>query len=198
MILTPISFVLNNVLEADDKYLPITMPDLTRLLAHIPEGEDTYLTIKDGLYTEYLRVENQCGTILIERGAGGTAPRRFPRGSCVFFEMSLPVVQWLICNYDCCAGDCPCDLVRAMGGLMPPIAPGKPWKGTAVFAGDLPMNFGVTGLPNWIQASSMGNTVTLEGVVPETIAGTFTIAVTATNCQGQGVATQIFELATAP
>lgn len=195
MILSPISLVLNSILEADDKYLPLATPDLNKLLSHVPEGEDIYLTIKDDLYTEYIKAQNQCGTIVIERGIAGTTPRRFPRGSCVFFETSLPVVQWLICNYDCCATDCPCTTVQSAGGLMPQVEPGQPWRGTAVFTGDLPMNFGVTGLPYWLRASSKSNTVILEGTAPAEYTGPDVIAVTATNCNGQGVATQIFELA---
>ena len=57
------------------------------------------------------------------------------------------------------------------------------------------MNFGVTGLPYWLHASSKRNTVILEGTVPAEYTGPTVSAVTATNCNGQGVATQIFELA---
>ena len=106
MILKPISLALADVLSKDSVYLPLTAQHKAKLLEHVPAGEETILTITDSVNTEYVRVKNQQGTITLERGVE-SGVYKFPKGSCVYFEVSVPVVEWLICNYECCKGDCP-------------------------------------------------------------------------------------------
>ena len=101
MILKPISLALADVLAKDSVYLPLTAQHKAKLLEHVPAGEETILTITDSVNTEYVRVRNQQGTITLERGVE-SGVYKFPKGSCVYFEVSVPVVEWLICNYECC------------------------------------------------------------------------------------------------
>ena len=95
MILKPISLALADVLSKDSVYLPLTAQHKARLLEHVPAGEETILTITDSVNTEYVRVKNQQGQITLERGVESEA-HKFPKGSCVYFEVSVPVVEWLI------------------------------------------------------------------------------------------------------
>ena len=183
MIMKPVSVVLNDVLLTDDKYLPLCQSDNNKLLALIPDGESMYLTIQDNLYTEWVLVENQCGTLVLHRGEGGSTARKFPRGSCVFFETSLPLIKWLICNYDCCAdGDCTCTGVEEERAILPTALVNNEWEGRILFNGSLPINIAVDGMPSWMSAEYMGDTLRLYGT--PTATGTFIISVSASNCSG--------------
>lgn len=184
MILKPFSATLNNTLTKDSGYLPLSVDDTNRLLSILPEEEEMILTLTDGLRLEWVRAENQCGVIVIERGYGGSEPRRFARGTCVKFETSLPVIQWLICNYDCCENEtCPCVAVDNAGIIFPAAVVGYPWQGSAVFNGDQPITFGITGMPSWMQAEWGSSFVRLYGTPMGS--GNFTIAISATNCSGR-------------
>ena len=99
-------------------YLPLTAQHKAKLLEHVPAGEETILTITDSVNTEYVRVKNQQGYITLERGVE-SGVYKFPKGSCVYFEVSVPVVEWLICNYECCKGDCPVQPPLAGGFTLP-------------------------------------------------------------------------------
>lgn len=187
MILKNVSVSLNDFIEADDLYLPLTAGDLAKIKAVVPDGEQIYLVIEDNLYKENVLATNDSGTITIERGVASSA-RKFPRGSCVSFQVTVPVVQWLICNYECCASDCPVEQVAASGVVSPAATVGKPWAGSAVFSGDLPMKFGIVGLPSWCEAAWSGNSVTLSGT--PNVAGTWTVSVSATNDKGNAIAAQ--------
>lgn len=182
MILTPISLVLNDVLLVNDKYIPLTKQDMARLVEHIPDGEEMLLTIRDNLYTEWVRVENQCGTIILHRGHGGSVARKFPRGSCVFFEASVPVIKWLICNYDCCEHSCQCLPVELIRTVLPTAYVNELWFGILIFNGSEPINFALTGLPSWAGYTLSGNRIELEGTPAAAESATFSIS--ATNCQG--------------
>ena len=152
MILKPFSATLHDTIQPDTMYPPLTKADESRLLALLGEDEAIYLTIDDGVYKEWVLVRNECGFLIMERGVHGSEPRKFIKGSCLFFETSVPVIKWLICNHDCCEDeDCPCVPVKAAGMVLPPVRAGVPWKGSAVFTGDLPMSIGVTGLPSWMR-----------------------------------------------
>jgi hypothetical protein len=90
---------LNRHLEKDSYALPLSEDNETRLLAQFPEGEETLLVIRDGLYSEEIRVLSEGGYIRIaERGVGQTEPRKFPRGSCLCFEVTLSVLREEICS----------------------------------------------------------------------------------------------------
>lgn len=193
MILIPFSATLNNVLIPESGHLPLSVDDTTRLLSIVPEKEEMLLTLNDGLYTEWIRVENQCGVIVIERGYDNSTAHRFPRGTCVKFETSLPVIKWLICNHDCCADeDCPCVAAESAGTVFPEAKINYPWEGTAVFKGDTPITFGVTGMPAWMSAEHGANYIRFSGT-PAGI-GTFNISIAATNCSGKYVAVQLAKL----
>jgi len=193
MILIPFSATLNDTLTKDSGFLPLRDNDRNRLLSIIPENDEMFLTIKDGLHTEWIRAENQCGTIVLTRGIAGSEARKFPRGSCVLFETSLPLIQWLICNYDCCVDmDCPCIEIENAGVVFPAARVNYPWEGSAIFKGDLPITFGITGMPSWMTAEQGANYVRLYGTPNG--AGTYTISIAGTNCSGKYVAIQSAEL----
>lgn len=188
MILKPFSATLNSTLNKDSGYLPLSTEDTNRLLSILPEGDEMCLTLMDNLYVEWIRAENQCGVIVIERGIRGSEPRKFPRGTCVLFEMSLPLIEWLICNHDCCDGPCPCEPVESAGVIFPPITVDVPWEGTAIFKGDIPMVFAVTGMPSWMVAEYGANYVKFSGT--PTSDYDFTVSIAATNCSGSAITTQ--------
>ena len=188
MIFKPISLILPVILEASDNHLPLTPTDMNRLLDIVPNGESMYLTIQDNLYTEWVLVENTCGTIVLKRGQGGSTPRRFPRGACVFFETSLPVIEWLICNYNCCEGaDCECVPVEQDRAVIPTAIVGTPWEGRLLYKGTQPIRYDVSNMPTWMKAEYEGDVVRLSGT-PDA-SGNVTVSVSAVNCWGEGLDT---------
>lgn len=186
MIMRDYSANLMGVLLPTDKFLNLSHRDLTALIAIVPDGEDIFLTIRDNAHVEYVMVTNQCGTLVLTRGLGGTEPTKFPFGSCVKFELSITVVEWLICNHNCCEGDCPCTPVTSAGSVLPPAYVGVPWEGSFVFNGSVPMAFGVDGMPSWMNAEYGANYVRVFGTPFG--AGQFSFAVSATNCDSVGSA----------
>lgn len=187
MILKPISLSLSDRLDAGDTYLPLTAADLAKLTAIVPSGESIYLTITDDLNKEYVLATSNAGTVTIERGVDSTATT-FPRGSCVFFENSVPVTKYLVCNYECCSGECPVEAVKSAGFVLPQAVVGDAYEGSFVFSGGLPMTFGITGLPAWATASYAGSYVKISGT--PTAKGSYAISVSACNDQGANVAVQ--------
>lgn len=187
MILQPFSSYLNSKLDAGAKYLTLSPDEMARLKTIVPAGEETILTIADDLHREYVRVMNDTGTIVLERGID-SGTYSFPKGTCVFFENSVPVTKWLICNYQCCDGDCPVDAVKAQGMVLPVGEVNDAWKGSAIFSGDLPMVISVTGLPAWCTAEQQGNYLYLSGT--PTVAGTYHISVAGCNDLGRQLAIQ--------
>ena len=188
MILRPVSLTLNTVLNAEDVYLPLTTADHATLLNLISnDGDQIYLTITDDLQKEYVLATNNSGTIVLTRGIDSWQ-RKFPKGSCVYFENSIPVTKWLVCNHNCCDEECPIEPVVSAGFVLPQAKAGNAWEGSFVFSGDLPMTFGITGLPDWCESTYAGNYVKLHGV--PSVTGTYTIAVSATNNRGQDIAVQ--------
>lgn len=187
MILKPISINLNDVLNADDKYLPLSAADQAKLDALVPDGESILLTISDDVYKEFIQADRSGGTFVLTRGIDSDA-RKFPKGSCVFFEDSVPVIKWLICNYECCSDDCEVAAVKGEGMILPEGKVNNAWTGTAVFSGELPVQFGVTGLPDWCKAEQAGNYVKLAGT--PTASGSYNISVAASNDSGKNLAIQ--------
>ncbi len=191
MILKPFNANLAEVMYADDKFLPLNKHDMARLIELIPDGDETFLTIRDNLYTEYVRAENQCGTIVVHRGID-SEPRKFPRGACVFFETSLPVVKWLICNYDCCEGDCDCQPVELVREVSPAGKVGQEWYGRMNFRGSLPIRFGLGEVPDWVHVETQDHIVEFSGT--PRAKGSFGITVSATNCQGNNIVTETIKV----
>jgi len=188
MIIKPFSAFLSQHINADSGHLPLTEADENRLKALVPEGEEILLTLKDDLYYEYIRVTNTCDSLLVERGQSESVPRKFPRGTCVFFENSIAVTEWLICNFDCCAGDCPCEGVTTAGVVFPTGKTGVPYMATAVFKGSLPMTLGVSGHPSWAVAETGANYIKLSGTPTGT--GNYNVSISATNCSGKDLSMQ--------
>lgn len=184
MLKTPVVFsaALNDKLYSDGRALPLSKKDSDILKALLPEDSYTYLTLREPTGAEIVRAEHTCGGIVIDRGEDGTKARTFPRGTCVRFEMTPAVVKDMICNIDCCDGDCPCNPVESAGITLPPAKRGVAWSGTAVFTGDTPMSIATAGAPSWVEVKVWANYVTFSGVPTGT--GSFSIAVTATNCDG--------------
>lgn len=183
---------LSDTLTENDSYLPLNARDMARLVALLGEdGEFTYLTVMDGLFKEYVKAELKAGIVILTRAVDSEA-HKFPRGSCVLFENSLPVTKWLICNYECCTGDCEVEPVAAQGTVAPTAEVGKEWQGTVVFSGALPVQFGITGMPSWMTAKTAGGTVVLSGV--PVAPGSCTVGVAASNDRGSNVAVQLVQV----
>ena len=184
MLVTPVQFAatLNARLDKGARQLPLSASDEAKLMAAVGDEEYTYLVLRDPTGAEIVKVENTCNTLLVTRGQDGTDDRNVPRGSCVRFEMVPAIVKDLICNYNCCDGDCPCEAVAAAGITLSPAKVGESWQGSAVFTGDTPMTIAVEGAPSWAKVEVGANFVNFSGVA--TGAGTFNISVAATNCDG--------------
>jgi hypothetical protein len=190
MILKPYSAVLKGSLPEDGFSLPLDAGDLARLGALIPEDEQMLLVLKDDLYREEILVGNVgYGPLILARGQGETTARRFPKGTCLSFEVTLSVVRWEICHYDCCAeAPCPGEPVAAAGLVLPPAQVGSPWEGTAIFSGTQPITIGAQGLPPWMTAETGPNYLRLSGT-PDA-AGVWQLSFAAANLAGSQLAIQ--------
>lgn len=188
MIIKPFSAFLTRAINPDSGALPLSVDDENRLKSLVPEGEEILLTLKDDLHVEYVKITNTCDSLLLERGLSVTAGCKFPRGTCVFFENSIAVTQWLICNFNCCDGPCPCEDVTSAGVVFPAGQVNIPYTATAVFKGGLPMTIGVSGHPSWATADLGANYVKISGT--PTGAGTYNVNISATNCSGNALSMQ--------
>lgn len=188
MIIKPFSAFLTRAIDADAGALPLSEADENRLKSLVPESEEILLTLKDDLHVEYVKITNTCDALLLERGLSGTVARKFPRGTCVFFENSIAVTQWLICNFNCCDGPCPCEEVEAAGVVFPEGQVNVPYTATAIFKGSLPMVLGVSGHPSWSTAEMGANYIKISGT--PTGAGTYAVNISATNCSGSALSMQ--------
>jgi hypothetical protein len=155
---------------------------MTRLLSLIPDGETSLLVLRDNLYVEEIEVQNIDGVITIKtRGLDETEARRFPRGTCLSFDVTLSVVKHLVCNYDCCA-DSPCqiDPVTVTGVHLPQATVGQNWSGLIIFGGTPPLLLAPgVGLPSWTQAEVGENYIKFSGT--PTVAGSVSVTVAGTN-----------------
>lgn len=91
---------LTNILEADDKVIPLK--DTQTILNRLKPNEWTTMLVQDPTGYEVIKVLNFQGNIAIERGLSGTTPKRFPVGSCVTFSPSDELLKAIICETDCC------------------------------------------------------------------------------------------------
>ncbi len=165
---------LTRKLEASDLDLPIVekaKADLLDLLS----GEDdyTYLSIVGDTDMETVKVRNDHGTLLLERGIGGTKPQTFTYGACIrtVSPTIIAAIKDLVCNYACCEGPCECEPVEVTGHVA--------------FHGSMPMTLGANGAPDWMRVETKANTVTLSGT--PNVSGQFSMSVCATNCNGTAV-----------
>jgi hypothetical protein len=187
MIFKPFRSYLARHLEADELTLPLACHELDRLATLLgSEGESIYLTLRDNRHEEEIEVGIVCGlTVIRERGVGGTTPRKFPRGTEIFFRVTVSVVERLVCLTDCCEEPCPCEPVVYAGGGCPPGTVGVPWQGALVFSGATPMAIGCQ-VPPWMNVVTDARSVILSGT--PTSAGTYVVSAAASNCGGQHVA----------
>lgn len=178
-------------LEASEVHLPLTSAATADLLDTLKNEDDyNYLSLKGDVEYEVVKVRNESGTLLIERGQEGTTPVLHHHGTCVstVSPLTVAVIKDMVCNHECCEGDCPCEAVAVGGWTLPEAHVDKAWEGGVVFAGDLPMTLGAANTPSWMKVRAVNNVLELSGT-PH-IAGTFTFSVAATNCNGKHVATQ--------
>ena len=114
---------------------------------------------------------------MVERGQGGTPAHTFPKGSCVKFEVTPPVVKDLVCQTDCC--EAACEPVSSTGATLPAGKVGVTYEGFVVFAGSTPMKISVGPVPSWMSVAIGPNYARLFG--RPNVAGISVIAVSASN-----------------
>lgn len=184
MILKPISLILADVLEKNANILPLSKADQAKLLLHLPDGEETLLTIKDNLNEEWVRLENKCGTAVVSRGLEGVGPYKFPRGSCVVFETNVPVMKWLVCNYECCGDDTEPYMPLGVESLsLPQAKVQQSWQGEIVLSGSLPIDIDLAGVPNGMVVEKDKRRLILRWVPDQS--GTYVFVISAKNsCRG--------------
>lgn len=180
----------SDIMQAGDNYLPLCRAaesDLVKLL-----GEDgyTFLTILDDTNMEAVKVTNDHGTLVVERGLEGTKAVAHPAGACVksVSPAILAAIKDLVCNYDCCSGDCVCAPVSKHFVELAPAKAGQQWSGAILFDGTPPVTCGVGDLPAWVSAKAQGSAIILSGTAPAKASET-TISFAATNCSGTAVHT---------
>ena len=96
-----ISNLTAKLLDADAD-LPIHEQHLALLRMRLAGDKYTFLKIMDGTHVEYVKLVNQAGKLLIERGMELTTPTSFPVGSCVKWELTPTAVRDIVCQMPCC------------------------------------------------------------------------------------------------
>jgi hypothetical protein len=184
MILFPFTAFLVQSLDKTGAALPLKEDDKARLIDLLPPGETTLLVLRDDVYTEEIEVENTCGDIIIKnRGLNGTTARKFPRGSAVCFEVTVSVVKYLICNYDCCLEGVPAPTpVSITAAYFPNGTVTVDWSGIVIFEGTDPLILAISDLPAWATATVGPNFIKVEGT--PTYAEQVTLSVAGTNAAG--------------
>ncbi|MGF6599779.1 hypothetical protein P3T23_004513 [Paraburkholderia sp. GAS448] len=169
-------------LMAEDTTLVLNAAAQTLLVSRLSDagnGNYAFLYVHDGASVEVVKVSAYAGTLALARAS---TPHSFPKGACVDGRVTYDGVKDLICNFDCCAGDCPCEAVAAAGMVIPASLAGVPWEGMVVFSGAMPMALSVQGAPAWLGVTLGANFVKLAGTPP--FAGHYLLSVGATNCNG--------------
>lgn len=180
---------LTQALEADAVTLPLTsgaLADLTKLLEE--DGAYTYASVKSDSTFETVKLYLSSGTLVMDRAQEGTDAVKHPCGSlvCLVSPTIIAAMKSIICEYDCCEGDCPCTGVTFAGAFLPVGTVNSEWEGCVLFTGSMPMSFGVTNQPSWLTVKAEGGTVRLSGT--PNAAGKVSLAVAASNCSGTAVA----------
>lgn len=182
-------------MSADDVHLPLcesAKADLLKLL----ENEDgyTWLSLIDESRMETVKVHNDHGTLILERGMEGTQAVPHPLGTCVrtVSPTVIAAIKDLVCNYQCCEGGCPCVSASFAGSVIPDATVGVPWKGSVIFNGDAPMQLAVNGGPAWLMVQARGNVLMLSGTPNRS--GEYIISAAASNCGGTVVVSEALKL----
>lgn len=190
------SAMLNEKLEKDAVYLPVNEAVKADLVALLKEEDDyIYLAIRSDTTYETVKVRNEAGTLLIERGVEGTTAVLHPYGSCIISVSPtvIAAIKDLVCNHNCCEEDCPVTPVQYLAQTVPPAVVSHSWSGAIIFSGTEPVTMGTTNLPKWITATQQGTTLLLEGT--PSAASTYSFTVAAANGNGKNIASTPVTLA---
>lgn len=174
---------LGKSLDAAEVYLPVShapYADLLRLLAD--PNDYTILTITDDTNEEVVKAKASGGTIILERGLGGTVPVKLSYGARVAtVPPALNVVieerirELLGCYFD--------DTVLDVADVRLPVGTAtQEYYGYLRLSGQLPMKVEISGTPVWACVTQTANIITITGRPPDP--GTFVIHLTATNLNG--------------
>lgn len=85
-----------------DTDLPIHEQHLALLRQRLGKDGYTYLQIKDGVFTEIIKVAMNGDKLLVTRGLEVTEAKTFPIGSCVQHVLTASAVRDIVCQMDCC------------------------------------------------------------------------------------------------
>ena len=158
-------------LEATGVTLPLSASAHADLLKLLKEKDSyTYLSIKDNVNFETVKVYADGGYLLLDRGQAHTTPVKFSFGACVstLTPTAIAVIENVLKDM---VGECrqyynP----DAMGGQLgvafsdlPAGRVGQEWRGAIVLGGTLPIKITVTGVPSWVTVTHYENMVELVG-----------------------------------
>lgn len=136
-----------------DTLLPLHADARADLLALLSEEDDyIYLSLVNDVGMETVKVKNDHGTLLMERGVEGTTDGTHPPATCVHAVSPtvVAIIKDLVCNYECCEPPCPAEPVQYLGELLPPAKVGEPWEGNIIFSNA--QSAGVYDTPKWMNA----------------------------------------------
>lgn len=101
------SAFLTKALQPAEIYLPVSQNATADLLNLLQEPDSfSLLSIRGDTQYEVVKAKNVSGTLVIERGLGGTTPVTHHAGSCVIgvTPLMLEAMKEVFCNYNCCDG----------------------------------------------------------------------------------------------
>ena len=177
--------------EATDVYLPLSDSAKADLLALLDdESKYIFLSLKDEVNLETVKVKASGGLLIMERGLEGTEAVLHPLDTCVssVSPTLIATMKDLICNYECCEGGCPVVAVRYSTATLPAANVGKSWSGTVEFTGSTPMTLNAANPPSWMNVTQSKTTLLLSGT--PTTAGSVSVGVFGINGDGTNVATK--------
>jgi hypothetical protein len=167
-------------LMAADTSISLANGAASQLVSQLGDDGYAFLYVHDATGAEVVKASVYGSALTLTRGE---TPRNFPKGACVDARVTYDGVKDLICNFECCAGDCPCEEVQAAGTALPVAHAGQAWEGMVVFSGAQPMALAVEGAPAWLAVTTGVNFVKLAGTPPA--AANYVFSVGATNCNGK-------------
>lgn len=171
--------------------LPLSAPVEADLKALLAETDSyVYLAIKGCTSYEVVKAYMAAGSLVVDRGQAGTSGTSHAPGATVYGMSPLvwQNIKDLICQYDCCEGECVCNPVTVGGIAFPTASLNTAWTGFVVFEGDGPIVASVNGQPSWMTVELEGHVLKLYGTPNAT--GTTAFSVSAANCGGKNVASQ--------
>lgn len=182
-------------INPDDVFLPLGEGAKADLLNILKGGKYIYLSVRSEYAHETVRVRNEAGTLIMDRGIEGTEPAKHHIGTCVssISPTVVAMIKDLICNYDCCDSECLCVPVTFEGyDIIAEGQVGQHYRAELTFAGTLPMNISLSNAPSWVTAVQTKNRLVVSGT-PDT-AGSFQCNIAVTNCNGTSIIQQGFTI----